>query len=112
MAAARLHGIPVVLARRGMRWSSDDGVMLDILAPSLPMLADTGDDVNENSIVMMLHYGGVDTTHSDIQRRPRLKLGMSSGADVQRTDRCGATFLVDGLQATMLPCVATPRGRR
>jgi beta-lactamase superfamily II metal-dependent hydrolase len=31
-------------------------VTLDILAPSLPFLTDTGDDVNENSIVVMLHY--------------------------------------------------------
>ena len=56
MAAARSHSVPVVLARRGMRWSSDDGVTLDILAPSLPILADTGDDVNENSIVTRLTY--------------------------------------------------------
>jgi competence protein ComEC len=56
MAAARSHGVPIVLARRGMRWSSDDGVTLDILAPSLPILADTGDDVNENSIVTRLTY--------------------------------------------------------
>jgi beta-lactamase superfamily II metal-dependent hydrolase len=41
-----------------MRWSSGDGVTLDLLAPSLPFLADTGDDVNENSIVAMLHYQG------------------------------------------------------
>jgi beta-lactamase superfamily II metal-dependent hydrolase len=39
-----------------MRWSSDDGVTLDILAPSLPILADTGDDVTENSIVTRLTY--------------------------------------------------------
>ncbi len=29
---------------------------LDILAPSMPFLADTGDDVNENSIVARLSY--------------------------------------------------------
>jgi competence protein ComEC len=39
-----------------MRWSAGDGVSLDILAPSMPFLADTGDDVNENSIVAMLQY--------------------------------------------------------
>ena len=39
-----------------MRWASEDGVELDLLAPSIPFLADTGDDVNENSIVTMLHY--------------------------------------------------------
>jgi beta-lactamase superfamily II metal-dependent hydrolase len=40
-----------------MRWISGDGVTLDVLAPSEPFLADTGDDVNENSIVVMLHSG-------------------------------------------------------
>jgi beta-lactamase superfamily II metal-dependent hydrolase len=58
MAAARAHYVPVVIARRGMRWRSGDGVTLDVLAPAMPFLADTGDDVNENSIVVMLHYGG------------------------------------------------------
>jgi competence protein ComEC len=57
MAAAHTHGVPIVLARRGMRWLSSDGVTLDVLAPAMPFLADTGDDVNENSIVVMLHAG-------------------------------------------------------
>ena len=56
IAEARAHRVPVVIARRGMRWSSGDGVTLDVLAPSLPFLADTGDDVNENSIVAVLNY--------------------------------------------------------
>jgi competence protein ComEC len=57
IASARAHNIPIAIARRGMRWSSGDGMRLDILAPSLPFFANTGDDVNENSIVAMLHYG-------------------------------------------------------
>lgn len=57
IASAHAHRVPVVLARRGMRWTSGDGVTLDILAPEMPFLADTGDDINENSIVTMLHYG-------------------------------------------------------
>ena len=52
---AAVHGVPVMRPQRGYRWT-DDGIILDILAPSLPMLADTGDDVNENSVVGMLHY--------------------------------------------------------
>jgi beta-lactamase superfamily II metal-dependent hydrolase len=58
IASAHAHAVPIVIARRGMHWSSGDGVMLDVLAPSLPFLAATGDDVNENSIVAMLHYRG------------------------------------------------------
>jgi hypothetical protein len=56
MQGARTHAIRVVRAQRGMRWSSDDGVTLDILAPSPPTLVDTGDDINENSIVTRLTY--------------------------------------------------------
>jgi competence protein ComEC len=56
IAAAKAHAIPIVIARRGMRWATGDGATIDILAPSVPFLADTGDDVNENSIVAMLHY--------------------------------------------------------
>jgi competence protein ComEC len=52
---AATRGIPIVRPLRGYRWS-EDGVTLDILAPSLPVLADTGDDINENSIVAMLRY--------------------------------------------------------
>jgi beta-lactamase superfamily II metal-dependent hydrolase len=45
------------IARRGMRWSSSDGVTLDILAPALPFLADTAGGVNVNSVVAMLQFG-------------------------------------------------------
>jgi competence protein ComEC len=56
MRAAGERGVPVRVARAGMRWTTDDGVTLDVLAPSDPPLADTGDDVNENSIVLRLTY--------------------------------------------------------
>jgi competence protein ComEC len=53
---AQTHSVPIVRPQRGHRWT-DDGVTLEILAPSLPVLADTGDDINENSIVAMMYYG-------------------------------------------------------
>ncbi len=56
VAAAHARRVPIAIGRRGMHWTSGDGVTLDILAPSLPFLADTGDDVNENSIVLRLSY--------------------------------------------------------
>jgi competence protein ComEC len=58
ISAAHARGLPIVIARRGMQWVSGDGVTLDVLAPSLPFLSDTGDDVNENSIVVMLRADG------------------------------------------------------
>lgn len=58
IASALAHRVPIVIARRGMQWSTGDGVTLNILSQSLPFLMDTGDDVNENSIVAMLHDKG------------------------------------------------------
>ena len=55
MHEAETHGVQIVHPQRGYPWS-DDGATLNILAPSLPVLANTGDDINENSIVAMLHY--------------------------------------------------------
>ena len=162
IAAAHSHGVPVVLARRGMRWTSGDGVTLDVLAPSMPFLADTGDDVNENSIVVMLRYGsfrelfmgdageasearllaGGGDLHADAVKvghhgsryasttafvaavDPRIvvisvgrhntfghpapttiEAWSAIGADVLRTDRCGAISLVErSASTTMLRC--------
>ncbi len=167
IAAAHSHGVPVVFARRGMRWTSGDGVTLDVLAPQLPFLADTGDDVNENSIVVMLGYGKFrelfmgdageasearllvagDDLHADVVKvghhgsryasTPAFVVGVNPriaimsvgrhntfshpaqstvdawrnvGAEVLRTDRCGAISLIDGSPATVLQC-RTPRSK-
>ena len=83
MAAAHSRGVPIVLARRGMRWISGDGVTLDILAPSMPFLADTGDDVNENSIVVMLRADGFrELFMGDAGEASEARL-LSSGTDLQ-----------------------------
>ncbi len=56
LAAARRAHVPVVLARAGMRYATDDGVALEVLAPAEPLLAEGRDDVNENSVVLRLSY--------------------------------------------------------
>lgn len=56
LRAAQQRHVPMAIARDGMRWSSNDGVTLETIAPSDPPLTDTGDDVNENSIVLRLSY--------------------------------------------------------
>jgi hypothetical protein len=54
----------------------------------LPVLADTGDDINENSIVAMLH----------------------TAISAYRTDRCGALSLSADLRALpIIPSVAEGR---
>jgi competence protein ComEC len=161
MMAAGSHHVPVVLARRGMQWTSGDGVTLQVLAPSMPFLADTGDDVNENSIVVMLradgfrelsmgdageasearllaagidlhadavkvgHHGSryASTTRFVAAVHPQIaviSVGRHNtfghpaeatieawhdiGAEILRTDQCGAISLVDRSPTTMLSC--------
>jgi competence protein ComEC len=163
MEAVHVHRVPVVLARRGMRWASGDGVTINILAPSIPFLADTGDDVNENSVVALLEYRGfrelfmgdageaserkllessidlradaVKVGHHGSRYastpafvaivRPRIAIISvgrhntfghpapttidawdHAGADILRTDQCGAISLAGGSPTTMLRCTA------
>jgi beta-lactamase superfamily II metal-dependent hydrolase len=35
IASAKAHNVRIVIARQGMHWSSGDGLMLDVLAPSM-----------------------------------------------------------------------------
>jgi len=51
---AALHHIPIHVARCGDRWSTDDGVTLSVLSPCGALFADGKNDVNENSVVVML----------------------------------------------------------
>jgi len=163
IAAAHSRGVPIVLARWGMRWISGDGVTLEVLAPSMPFLADTGDDVNENSIVVMLrangfrelfmgdageasearllaagidlhadavkvgHHGSryasttgfVAAVHPQIAvisvgrhntfghpAQATIDAWHDTGADVLRTDQCGAITLVDRSPTTMFSCLS------
>lgn len=56
MAAAHARGIPVTVARAGMRYATDDGVILDAVAPEDPLFTGGTNDVNENSLVVRLSY--------------------------------------------------------
>jgi len=100
MQGAHAHAVPVVRAQRGMRWNTDDGVTLDILAPSLPPLSDTGDDINENSIVMRLTY--VDGSQpfrelfmgdaGEASEARLLASGVDLGADVLKVGHHGSRY--------------------
>jgi competence protein ComEC len=92
MEGARIHAFPVVIARRGMHWNTDDGVTLDILAPSTPFLVDTGDDVNENSIVTRLTYNDGSRTFRE------LFMGDAGEASEARLLASGAHLYADVLK--------------
>jgi competence protein ComEC len=57
LATARARGVPIRRPRCGDVWQTDDGVRLRFLAPCEPYFADGRNDVNENSIVVMLEDG-------------------------------------------------------
>jgi competence protein ComEC len=95
MHEAAIHGVRIVRPQRGYRWSDDD-VTLDVLAPSLPALADTGDDISENSIVTMLHYHGfrelfMGDAGESSEARP-LATGADLRADVLKVGHHGSQY--------------------
>ncbi len=56
IATASADSVPIVLPREGEVWHGDDGVILRFIGPSLPFLANTGNDINDNSIAFVLEY--------------------------------------------------------
>jgi competence protein ComEC len=56
LATARAGAVPIVYPRAGLQWQTDDGVALHFLGPSLPFIANSRNDINENSIAFTLRY--------------------------------------------------------
>ncbi len=56
LATAAAHGVPIVYPRAGMQWTTDDGIVLRFLGPSLPFIANSRNDINENSVAFTLRY--------------------------------------------------------
>jgi beta-lactamase superfamily II metal-dependent hydrolase len=82
-----------------MRWFSGDDVTLEVLAPSMPFLADTGDDVNENSIVAMLRYGSFSEVFmGDADEASETRL-LAGGGDLQADAGLCSTYSFPAGQA-------------
>ncbi|MBV9973483.1 MAG: DNA internalization-related competence protein ComEC/Rec2, partial [Candidatus Eremiobacteraeota bacterium] len=56
LAVAHEQQIPVVRPASGSVWRTDDGISLTFLGPTLPLIAGSRNDINNNSIVFMLEY--------------------------------------------------------
>jgi competence protein ComEC len=56
LATARAQRVPLVYPRAGWEWRFDDGVTLHFLGPSLPFIASSRNDINENSVAFILRY--------------------------------------------------------
>jgi competence protein ComEC len=57
IATARDDGVPIVYPRTHEQWRTDDGVQLRLLGPSMPFIANSRNDINENSVAFTLRYG-------------------------------------------------------
>ncbi|MGA8532877.1 MAG: DNA internalization-related competence protein ComEC/Rec2 [Candidatus Tumulicola sp.] len=53
---ARAQSVPLVYPRAGSAWRFDDGVTLQFIGPSLPFVANSRNDINENSVAFILRY--------------------------------------------------------
>ncbi|HEY0403806.1 MAG TPA: DNA internalization-related competence protein ComEC/Rec2 [Blastococcus sp.] len=53
---AAVQHVPVHVARCGDRWATDDDVAFSVLSPCGALFADGKNDVNENSVVVLLAY--------------------------------------------------------
>src|SRR6202023_2155533 len=53
---ARARRVPVVLVRKGMHYATGECVTFDALGPEEPLLAEGRNDVNKNSVVLMITY--------------------------------------------------------
>lgn len=82
---ARDRHIPMRVARAGDRVEVEQDVAMDILAPLPPLLSGTPDDLNNNSIVFRLTYGGVSFLFcGDAANAAEARL-LDSGADLSAT---------------------------
>jgi beta-lactamase superfamily II metal-dependent hydrolase len=93
---ATLHHVPVHVARCGDRWPTDDGVTLSVLSPCSALFADGKNDVNENSVVVVLAYRDFrmlfmgDAGFAAEQRL--LKSGADVRADVLKVGHHGSAY--------------------
>ncbi|HYL28172.1 MAG TPA: ComEC/Rec2 family competence protein, partial [Candidatus Nitrosotalea sp.] len=56
LATARAESVALLYPRAGTDWRTDDGVTLHFLGPSLPFIAGSRNDINENSVAFTLRY--------------------------------------------------------
>lgn len=94
LALAKQKHIPFRLGRSGDVATLEPGVFLDVMAPSQPLLSGTRDDLNNNSIVCRLRYGGtsfVFAGDSEFEEEARmLRTCALSRADVLKVGHHGS----------------------
>jgi competence protein ComEC len=57
LSIARAERVPILYPHAGTEWHTDDGVTLHFLGPSLPLIANSRNEINENSVAFTVRYG-------------------------------------------------------
>jgi competence protein ComEC len=86
--------IPFAIARAGDNVDLGDGILLQVLAPSEPLMTGTSSDLNNNSIVTRLVYGNVSFLFTgDVEKEGEsvlLKRGVSLKSTVLKVGHHGS----------------------
>ena len=80
--AAQRH-VAIAYPRRGTVWHTDDGVTLRFFSPALPLIANTRNDINNNSLVFRVEYGRFGMLFAGDAGAEAEERILASGADVR-----------------------------
>jgi competence protein ComEC len=96
LRASRQRRVPIAYPRGGTVWTTDDGVTFRFYSPTLPLLTNTQNDINNNSLVFRLEYRGfrmLFTGDAGSEAEAHLLAsGADLGADVLKVGHHGSAY--------------------
>ncbi|GAC1304822.1 MAG: DNA internalization-related competence protein ComEC/Rec2 [Vulcanimicrobiaceae bacterium] len=111
LAEARARGVPMLEPRGGSVWRTDDGVTFRFYGPTYPYVAGGRNDINDNSLVFRLEYGGFRMLFTgdagETTERRLLASGADLRADVLKVGHHGSAYgTTPAFVAAVRPTVA------
>lgn len=97
---AHADRVPIVYPRAGDEWRIDDGITLQFIGPSLPFIANSRNDINENSIAFILRYKQFCMLFTGDAGAAAERRFLAEGVDL----RCGIRLWVLNLKILALNC--------
>jgi competence protein ComEC len=95
LSVAHAKAVPVIVARAGLVWRTDDGVTMRFIGPSMPFI-DGKNAINDNSVAFMLQYRGfrmLFTGDAGVDAEQRfLREGIDLHADVLKVGHHGSAY--------------------
>ncbi|HEV2262427.1 MAG TPA: ComEC/Rec2 family competence protein, partial [Candidatus Rubrimentiphilum sp.] len=96
LQTAKSEHVAIVYPRAGAMWQTDDGVTIEFIGPSLPFIAGSHNDINNNSVAFMLvykHFRMLFTGDAGAEAEQRfLNEGIDLHADVLKIGHHGSAY--------------------